>query len=282
MFGPNHSPRYHHRERNFSEHYEDTVNLFCDFAGISPNEWDVFFITGSGTCAIQTILYSVNTKLNVLTDGLFSERMRRFLDEQGKLDTTSSLDSGVCYETSISHYNSDLSDDIFMCDCVSSFPYYEPKGQMWATVTSKQLGCSPGLSVVVMKKYLWDTDLISPADESYLSLGKFKAKRDIYQTPHTPAINLIDEFHSLLSNYTVDTFREKILERRTELLRHIPVEQTIGDGPVLTLKDDEQSKALTIQFSLYNNSSEGPQVFLWSGTGDQYDKLYNAVEDIYG
>jgi aspartate aminotransferase-like enzyme len=281
MFGPNHSPRYHHREPDFCEHYADTVRLFCQFANVDPIEWDVFFVTGSGTCAIQTILYSVNKNLDVVTSGHFSDRLKNYLADINKLDGDSPVKAGVVYETSISNYNDDLPDDIFMCDCVSSFPYYEPKGEIWATVTSKQLGCSPGLSVVVMRKSLWDDNSMNPADESYLSLAKYKAKSGIHQTPHTPAITLIDELNNVLRNYSVDSFREMISGRRNELIKHIPADQIIGDGPVMTIKDDERSQALTTQFNLYNNSSDGPQIFLWSGSNKQYDKLFRMIGDIY-
>ncbi|MBT4934324.1 MAG: hypothetical protein HOL66_13130 [Rhodospirillaceae bacterium] len=281
MFGPNHSPRYHHRERDFSEHYADTARLFCEFAGIDTDDWDVFFVTGSGTCAIQTILYSLSDQLNVVTEGHFSDRIKRYLTDIGKKSNSSSKTAGVVYETSISHLNDDLPDDIFMCDCVSSFPYYEPKGQIWATVTSKQIGCAPGLSIVVMKKSLWDDGSINFADESYLSLGKFKAKREDHQTPHTPAITLIDDLNEKLRNWDAERFRTMISKRRNELLMHIPTDCIIGDGPVLTLKDDERSRGLTTLFNLYNYSSDGPQIFLWSGTGKQYDKLYERLGEFY-
>jgi len=132
-----------------------------------------------------------------------------------------------------------------------------------------------------MKKSLWDDGSINFADESYLSLGKFKAKREDHQTPHTPAITLIDDLNEKLRNWDAERFRTMISKRRNELLMHIPTDCIIGDGPVLTLKDDERSRGLTTLFNLYNYSSDGPQIFLWSGTGKQYDKLYERLGEFY-
>ncbi len=305
MFGPNHTPEIHHRETAFEELYADTQAAFCKVANLDPRKWDVFFITGSGTCAIESMLYSVNENITVATTGHFSSRASLYLlgAEKRAVGTRGPYAYMVQYETAESKYSDPdlnygtvppagcakedewiykLLPQLVISDCVSAFPYYKPRGDMWATVSSKQLGCAPGLSVVCMKKDLWYTGIMNPADASYMSLAKYKVKDDINQTPHTPAITLMREFEHKLRFFKVDDHRRMIDARRKEILKHVPEDIIIGEGPVVTIKNNTlETRRLVRELDLYNNSSDGPQIFLWSGTDDQYDKLYETLEKIY-
>lgn len=280
MFGPNNIPEIHHRESAFEELYAETKQNFLKLAKLDPLLWDVFFITGSGTCAIETMLYSLSDDVSISSMGHFSDRAMAYLKENNKYATTSKNVYKVIYETAASEYNN--KSEVTVGDCVSSFPYYKPQGDIWATVSSKQLGCSPGLSVVCVKKDLWYTGRLNPANGSYMSLGKYKIKDLINQTPHTPAIGLLREFNTKLATFDVGSHKAMIDSRREEIIKHIPKEFIIGEGPVVTIKNVHYTtEQLMSELDLYNNSSTGPQIFLWSGTDEQYKKLYSTLERIY-
>ena len=294
MFGPNNEPSIHHREEAFEELYIDTQQKFCRLARLDEKIWDVFFITGSGSCAIETMLYSVTKPLVVATQGHFSNRVLNYL-AQTKTDgpkTRGEYQYVVTYETATSQFNKasttyngeilPIDVKLTVTDCVSSFPYYDPQGDMWATVASKQLGCSPGLSIIVMKKELWYNDIIKPADASYMSLAKYKIKDDIHQTPHTPAISLLQDLNKKLDKFDVTTHRKMIDKRREKILSMLPPNLIIGDGPVVTIKNNNyKTTELVMRTGLYNNSSAGPQIFLWSGTDEQYEELYKELEKVF-
>lgn len=285
MFGPNQKPDFSHREQKFETLYDQTEDTFRIFAGLSEDEWDVFFVTGSGTCALETVLYSFSRRLKVVTSGHFSTRIAEYLQLNDKLTATSEGHVvAVQYETASCQHNDITSrnDTVIIADCVSSFPYYKPVGDIWVTVSSKQLGCQPGLSIIVMRKDLWNYDYIKPADASYLSLAQYKAKSEQSQTPHTPAIGLLSELNETLSHFDIGQHRQKIDKRRKkiETLINSKSHLTMGDGPVITLKNSNgKVQKLVEQFCLYNNSSEGPQIFLWTGTDLQYERLYEFAAE---
>ena len=284
MFGPNQKPSFSHREQKFETLYAETEDTFRSFAGLSKDEWDVFFVTGSGTCALETVLYSFSRRLKVVTSGHFSTRIAEYLQQNDKLaDTSEGHVVAVQFETASCQHNDITSrnDTVIIADCVSSFPYYKPVGNIWVSVSSKQLGCQPGLSIIVMRKDLWGNDYIKPADASYMSLAKYKVKSEQSQTPHTPAIGLLSELNVTLSHFDVGHHRQIIDERRKkiETLVNPKSRLTMGEGPVITLKNgNEKVQKLVDQFGLYNNSSEGPQIFLWTGTDHQYEQLYEFAE----
>lgn len=298
MFGPNNKPEIHHREKSYAELHRDTKEAFLKLAQLDGNIWDVFFITGSGTCAIESMLYSVTRLVTVASYGHFSDRASDYLAQtnNGWPGKRGPVVYNVLYETSESKlnngslaYSSDgegeptITPKLVITDAVSAFPYYRPSGtSIWATVSSKQLGCAPGLSVVVMRKSLWYDGTMKVADASYMSLAKYKLKDDINQTPHTPAISLMREFNHALHTFNIDKHRKMIDSRRKEIVKHIPDEFLIGEGPVVTIKNVHYTtQRLVTELDLYNNSSIGPQIFLWSGTDEQYDQLYKTLERIY-
>ena len=285
MFGPNQKPDFSHREQKFEALYAETEETFRSFAGLSKDEWDVFFVTGSGTCALETVLYSFSRRLKVVTSGHFSSRIAEYLQLNDKLtDTSDGNVVAVQFETASCQHNDITSrnDTVIIADCVSSFPYYKPVGDIWVSVSSKQLGCQPGLSIIVMRKDLWDNGFIKPADASYLSLAQYKVKSEQSQTPHTPAIGLLSELNETLSHFDIAQHRQKIDGRRKKIegLVNSKSPLTMGEGPVITLKNgNEKVQKLVDQFGLYNNSSEGPQIFLWTGTDHQYEQLYDFVAE---
>ena len=280
MFGPNHKPSYHHREHKFEELYENLQERFACKFYIDRDVWDIFFITGSGTAANEVMLHSFNEQLNVVTKGHFSQRITEYLWMYDKVNWLSEYVVGVQYETSESKYYGDFTGSIAtLSDCVSAFPYYKPNADIWTTVNSKQLGGSPGLGIVVVKKNMFYNGLLKPVDASYMSLGKYKLLSEKRQTPHTPAITLMEELFDILQEFDLDKHRRMIDTRRDRLVNIFGEDEIIGEGPVLTIKNSLKSGELQRQFNLYNNGGN-PQIFLWSGTDKQYEQFYDEAERI--
>ena len=295
MFGPNNKPKFHHRGDQFQELYYELEEYFLTLANLDPLEWRVIFITGSGTVANEIMCHSVVPDINVITHGHFSSRFRNYLDYVGKLTTDSENGQvAVLYETSESNYKKDLitrssnsKPKIVLADCVSAFPYYDIPDEVdiWTTVSGKQLGCHPGISMVVLKKELVYSGLIKPIEPSYLSLAKYLDYSDRWQTPNTPAISLMEELVTALQEFDVRKYRKMIDDRREKILELIGGQiESVGEGPVLTLKLDKDGfiplnmTHLINHFDLYNHSSGGPQIFLWSGDDEQYDELYKFLK----
>lgn len=284
MFGPNHTPSIHHREPAFEKLWYDTRDAFYRAVNLDPRTWDVFFVTGSGTCAMETLLHSVRVKgIYVHGDGHFAKRWDDLVNQMGRRGGSQLREDvatcGVLYETSeSSHRPADDGSDVL--DCVSAFPYYMPtKSPAWCSVTSKQFGCSPGLSFVVVRKDLWVKDFFKPMEPTYMSLAKYKAKAQYGQTPNTPAISLLEEFKDKLESFSLENHRNMIDRRREYLTKLLGSDTIKGTGPVLTLNNTPRVCAMQEKFNLYNNSSDGPQIFLWSGTDEQYQELYNWLKD---
>lgn len=295
MFGPNNKPDYHHRGDQFKELYSDLEESFLGVAGLDSTEWRVFFITGSGTLANEIMMHSVVNKIRVTTIGHFSDRFRAYLNQHNKQQrdfvTGEPYNAiGCVYETSESNYNknikpaNDSSITLVLADCVSSFPYYDIPDDvdMWTTVSGKQLQCSPGISMVVVKKDVFYSGLIKPIEDSYLSLARYATFADQFQTPNTPAINLFKELLESLKNFNTRHISLTIDERRKKILELLPLNSVMGEGPVLTLKNNNSKiDNLVIRFDLYNNSSNGPQIFLWSGDDLDYESLYAELKRVF-
>jgi len=293
MFGPNNKPDYHHRGNQFKELYSELERYFLELAKLDSTEWRVFFITGSGTLANEIMMHSVVDKIRVSTNGHFSDRFRDYLTQHDKIQRDAVTGSsynviGCVYETSESKYNENVdiprasSVALVLADCVSSFPYYgiPDNVDMWTTVSGKQLGCNPGISMVVVKKDVFYSGLIKPIEDSYLSLSRYATYADQSQTPNTPAINLMEELlENLKNNFNTRHIHLTIDERRKKILELLPPDSVIGEGPVLTLTiDDYRVEGLVFEFDLYNNSSKGPQIFLWSGDDSSYESLYAELK----
>lgn len=284
MFGPNvkvgggEVAYYHHRERAYTDLLLECDDLLRRRLGVG-DEYDILFLSGSGTLANESVIFSLADKIRVYEEGTeFGGRLKRLAQTHGAYDPTAGQQAAVCYETAESRYNFNdtISDDVVFADCVSSFPYYDPPDvPIWTTVSSKQIGAAPIVSMVFVREDSWG--LLEGAGReaySYLNLHRYKAYQEAGQSPHTPAMScLVDLRNSLQRFPPLEEFRRTIDERREILKSKLP---SIGEGPVFTTPIDTVPWAKSEVWSLYE-SKRGYQFFLYSGSTDDYKTF---VEDL--
>jgi aspartate aminotransferase-like enzyme len=270
MLGPNVKPNIHHREKQFELLYDDLCNAFKDKFNL-PEDIIVLPITGSGTLALEILINSLDIKFkHEFTDEEFGSRLEKINHQEKGNEGT----AYVHYETSISKLNSiEKSNGITLLDAVSSFPYYDIPSNVdaWVTVNSKQLGCNPGLSFIIIKKSLLSK--VKPVEFSYLSLQRYLDYGMLNQTPNTPAISLMQETLEKIQTFDIDAFRKKIDKRRKQM--HKVFDTNTGDGPVYTIEDNSYNDIKNV-FGLYGKKNI--QIFLWSGTDKDYNSLVNYTK----
>ncbi len=182
----------------------------------------------------------------------------------------------AAYETSISRLNEAPSGRHIFADMVSAFPYYLPPKNVdiFTTVSSKQLGALPVLGIVGIRKGL---DVWGPETWSILSIPahlRFRAKHETMTTPATP---LYVDLLRALRAFDRKSLIEKIDRRRAQVVKAVGQENVIGEGPVVTLKPGGIVNQLAQDWGFYR-SQVGPQVFLWSGTDEQYQEVFGIKE----
>lgn len=294
MFGPNARSSFdgatymHHREPAYYQLLESTTQLFRDKFKIST-AWDVLFLTGSGTLANEAALWSMRgtgqqlridsthafgARLKALWQALEPPRLARpnwaqYIWAHVAYETAESLYRGVPWPEVLDEQEGDWNFSLHFADCVSSFPYYMPpeSTDIWTTVSSKQLGALPGLSIAVVRKASWPV-LRSAEEYSYLNLRRYQ---EAHGSPHTPAIALLADLRQRLTGFDPEYAAGHINLRRKMLERVFPRKEcVIGEGPVLTVKEEYISAQTASEFNLYRSSVGGWQFFLYAGRDDEY------------
>ena len=277
MFGPNvttgETEYYHHRGPHFRLLLETLEAEFVEKFGLQ--EYDILFLTGNGTLANEAVIYSLcMPSVFVRANAEFGGRLRLAAEaHEPKIDSGSACGCYVAYETSISCRNGrPFSDTLMFCDMVSAFPYYLPKDvDIFTTVSSKQLGALPVLGIVGIRKGL---DVWKAETWSILSIAAHLRFRAKHETMTTPAIPLYVDLLRVVRTFDRAQFKDKIDRRRAQVVTSVGEENVIGEGPVVTLKPNSMTERLAARAGLYR-SPVGPQVFLWSGTDEQYEEIFN-------
>lgn len=277
MFGPNHKPRYHHREPYFEKMYSNLVKTFRDTFGVS-DDFLVLPITGSGTLSLEMVLNNIKCGITFKnTEFEFGKRLSKLYHKDSCFSTVEAeAEAEVQYETSESILNvSSKEKNIRIMDCVSSFPFYQvPEDvDIWVTVNSKQLKCSPGISFIVIRKSI--LDYIEDESFSYCSLARYINYATFNQTPNTPAINIFEETLNSIKKFNIEKQRKLIKFRREQLQNLFGVEG--GTGPVFTLENNEKVKKIKEKWNLYGKNNT--QLFLWSGTNKEYEDFIKGVKN---
>lgn len=285
MFGPNVKADergfyYHHRENEFHKIMLDLEIVFKEKFGYY--DYNILFITGSGTFVNEIVVNSYISKFEFLdTDGTFGKRLASIPTlRDKKLNLNSASYAYPLYETSTSSFNSreHKETDIVFMDAVSAFPYYKPKCDIFTTVSSKQLGAFPVLGIIAFKLGEMYFDQIEGTClnlREHLEYHRFK-----WETRNTPAIPLYYDLLKTLETFDLEKFRQKIDYRRELLTSKIPPEEIIGTGPVLTIRfHDSLFLEISKKYNLYE-SKTGHQIFLWSGTDEEYERLAKDLERI--
>jgi hypothetical protein len=112
-----------------------------------------------------------------------------------------------------------------------------------------------------------------------LNLVDYMNFRKIHETPTTPAIPLLRDLLRCAFAFDRDLFLRKIDERRESILDIVGTEQILGEGPVITFKEDVKWKSLAEDFGLYK-SGPNYQIFLWSGEEKEYERLYKILKGL--
>lgn len=275
MFGPNVVPSYSHRDRDFGWLVQSTVELFQERFDLANAT--ILLISGSGTLANEIVLWSARRPFRLVTDGLFS---RRLIDTQRvhqTVDPDNTRTMGVQYETSRGHLNRVTGLDFV--DAISAFPYYPaPDSAVWTTVSSKQIGASTGLSVIVLRDRRVLEDF-RDEEHSYLSLTKYANKALTHYTPNTPSMDAIASLHNTLLGFDLNRHCDTINQRR-HLLETVFAEHDIpthGEGPVITVPRHSLPEELVKRWNLYTNSGD-IQLFLWTGLDSQYTHFIKEIK----
>ena len=293
MFGPSEitwkGKQIHHRSDEYSNLLSDFYILFREKFNIGK-EHDIFFVTGSGTLANEIVIRSLRHKIVqvVQPQEHFADRLIRLAEYHNKLilNNVDDIKFMVQYETARSKLNINefvIGASFSFVDSISSFPYYDfnKLASVWTTVLSKQIGCEPGASVIVVKRSAWEHfDLSFQRDRnSCLNLSSYLKYSYHAQSPHTPAMSVLVECVERLENFDLKEFREKINHRRTFLNTVIPIEKRIGVVPVYTIKNRTLEKSFVRKWDLYEGQF-GPQLFLHSGTDEDYKQFVKEVKEI--
>ena len=206
MFGPNTyvdyptSISFSHRDKKFIEVYKELKETFSEKFNLQ--NYDILFIGGSGTTAIEAVVWSMMNNIEIVGNGgVFRNKWERLVKTYEKEGSSKYYREKLyCQlETSNSSY---FEEDNCIVDSISSFPYYEiPKNtNVFITCVNKQLGGFPGLSIVGVKKNYWNR--IKDTDEfTYLSLRRYYQYGLKNQTTTTTPTQIYEHFLHRLKNF---------------------------------------------------------------------------------
>jgi len=280
MFGPNThidfptSITHSHRDNEFMNTFEDLRDLFIDVFDLQ--DYDILFIGGSGTTAIESVVWSMMNNIEVIgNDGVFKNKWERLVRTYGKVGSSKYYREKLyCQlETSNSTYYEEKD---CMVDAISSFPYYDiPKNtNIFITCVNKQLGGFPGLSIVGVKKNYWGW--IKDSNEfSYLNLRRYYEYGLKNQTPTTTPTQIYEHFLTILSRFDIDELRDKINLNSKLIVDAIGEDKIIGENscPVITIPKEFISDELAIKWNLYGlqTKSKSYQIFTYSCDDKSYE-----------
>ncbi len=280
MFNPNTTPNYSHRSDKFHRLFRGTVDKFKELADLGKEDL-VLLVTGSGTLANEIVISSLKANVMVETDGGFSDRLRSLSRTHTILGDNPTIHCGVQYETGDSKwYYTECKEptctannccNCDFVDCVSAFPFWPlPNVPVITTVSSKQLGGTTGLSIIIIRhgEYQYNGVLQSnkwrDPQSSYLNIHNYVNKYHKDETPNTPAISAIESLRRSLETFDLRRFRMEINVKRGMLeaaCRSLDI-SCYGEGPVFTFGSELPEECAS---KLYRNSGR-PQAFLWDCT----------------
>lgn len=211
-----------HRSPAFRDLYKSCNDLTVQLFHADPLVYQVLFLTGSGTLAIEAIVHACKgKKLLLLQNGFFAEKWEQLLQTHGieyslyqtawgnPFDTEEirsilqresfSTIFLVHHETSTTMMN-DLEPIDTLCkefhlemivDAVSSVGLYEINLSQLSSIsylgysTNKCIGSYPGLAVVLAKQECLKS---LPSTLTYLNLKLYSSFGEGYETPFTPCV----------------------------------------------------------------------------------------------
>jgi len=298
MFGPNdrrvcecHSANYRgltsHRGRPFEKLMEEIVERVHSRLHV-PWSFTVLILPVGGTLAVQAMVRSHREPIRVMPSrGTFGNRLRASVVLEKKLAGRDDFEipfADVQYETSVS---SVMTSGATLLDMVSGFPYYAIPDRTLCAVTTagKQLGALPGLSLAFVSD--WGPFVTEPYTGRLVwdGLDLFTHRRFFPQLPTTPPISLLVDLNERLARFDPLAHIIEIRRRREKLRDALPPSSVIGTGPVVTIDPAAvriSQRAILDEFDLWRTELGYRQVFLWSGTDAQHERLRKALKRAKG
>jgi phosphoserine aminotransferase len=271
MFGPNTDittnivTDFSHRDTHFINLYKELSNLMLDKAGLHRHKYDVLFMGGSGTLAIESVFWSVLHPIDVIgNEGLWHDKWLEFDRRQPKSKTNGTHKLYCQLETS----NGKTFDDAdCIVDGISSFPYYDiPKNtKIFVTTSNKQLGSLAGLSIIFIRKDFWN-EMQSDAIFSYMNLARYKNYGFIGQTPSTAPVTIFQHLQEQMVKFDVEKLRNKI-DRNSELLIDIFGGEP---SPVFVVPKTDIPIEIAIKYNLYGMNTDSKNYSIFTYTSDTY------------
>lgn len=288
MFNPNQKPFFSHRGQNYQHLQLQTTHAFRRIAGLDK-DWDVLFLTGSGTLGLEAVIASSTRMLSPFylhPDAKFANRIGEMLKAYKRVSVLNGDIIYPQYETSRSMFNTEpgrriaLANNFTIADSISSFPYYDrpTNADVFVTVSGKQLLGAPGISIVCVHKRAWDAGLFmrKSTQTSYLNLALWKAAADsLNETPFTPAITVLQDLQQSLLCFDVSALRKRIQERYRALCEVVgePPDQS---PPVFSFKGVLKDPKFQSR-QLYGRQCS--QIFLWSSVDEAFDDLLTDLKE---
>ena len=270
-FWPNSEESTHHRSEDFRNCFLQVQTDIREIFDLSTEEWDVLLVPMNGSLAIESVIRTFGGKVQVQTDGAFSQRVA-----QVHHDPHAPWSFGVQHETNDSRLC-----DISQCDivdAVSALPYFDfpRQAKVVITVSSKQFGAATIWSLVMVRRNFWEQ--ANPL-KGYLDLQRYRDFAMISETPCTPSISALFSLEEKLRGFDLKRFRDRINDRY-QRLSEVIIEvggEIKGGRPVLTFRLPQSLEIITDQL-WYPPGSEGwMQAFMWSGSDSEVEEMRETL-----
>jgi aspartate aminotransferase-like enzyme len=286
------------RTAEFSQVMKENEAMMRRCMGASDDS-RVLFLTGSGTAAMEAVVWNVFTpqdKVLVVNGGSFGARfaklcrIHRIPYEEIRLEFGHTLtkedlapyegqgytgflvnlletSSGVSYDPELIHEFCERNGCLLACDAVSSFladPLDMEKYGIDVALTGSQkdLALPPGISIVALNPEAIRRVQMNQIETMYFDLKDYLKDGERGQTPYTPAVSILLQMHARLTDITTRGLDAE-LKRAADLAQHF--REGIRELP-FTIVSDRLSNAVTPLHPLHASAY---QIFLT--LKDEYD-----------
>tara|TARA_A100001515_G_scaffold140959_2_gene137287 strand:+ start:1585 stop:2337 length:753 start_codon:yes stop_codon:yes gene_type:complete len=249
--------------------------LIIEKARLDSHEYDVVFIGGSGTLAIESVFWSTLHGIKVIgNQGLWYDKWKEF-SKIYSVNKESEYHNMYCQlETSNSKI---FNESNCIVDGISSFPYYDiPKNtKIFVTCSNKQLGSIAGLGIVFVRKDFW-SELKDDKLFSYMNISRYRKYGSKGQTPSTSTVTIFQDLYERLKRLEISSLRSKINDNSKLLI------DLFGGSPspVFVIPKKEIPIEIASKYDLYglNTDSENYSIFTYSSDDDHYRKFFKEFK----
>ena len=267
-----------HRDIHFANLLKRVRARFIDVFKLQ--DYDILFIPGNSSIGIEAVMHSLIHHVEVNgPDAKFTNRWEQ-VARRNSLVGKSKEDSWKFYcqlESSLSRV---MQGDADIVDATISFPFYliPPAAKIFITTTEKQLGCMAGMSIVGVRKDIWDDIDRRERGFDYLNLRTYRDK-----IPYSYNIYIFEELRYQLTIMNYVNIVSQIDVVSDMLVQAIGENNLIGEikCPVITVKKQAIPLNLAKDYELYaihDEMSPYYQIFTYSEHIDVYREFADAVK----